>query len=88
MPFMAKEDRLIGVIHEREEMKSRLVELGIRGKSGEKAWSLPKDWNVNQLVVYGFAASENGQNASDTLGTGCNKWRLKRNGRYLFLTGD
>ncbi len=68
MPFMAKEDRLIGVIHEREEMKSRLVELGTRGKSGEKAWYLPKDWNVNQLVVYGFAVSENGQNASDTLG--------------------
>ena len=30
MPFMAKEDRLMGVIHEREEKKSRLVELGTR----------------------------------------------------------
>ena len=31
MPSMAKEDRLMGVIHEREEKKSRLVELGTRG---------------------------------------------------------
>ena len=64
MPFMAKEDRLIGVIHEREEKKSRLVELG----TGEKEWPLPEDWDVNRLVVYGFAVSENGQNASGTLG--------------------
>ena len=68
MPFMAKEDRLMGVIHEREEKKSRLVELGTRGTSGEKEWSLPEDWDVNQLVVYGFAVSANGQNASGTLG--------------------
>ena len=68
MPFMAKEDRLMGVIHEREEKKSRLVELGTRGTSGEEEWPLPEDWNVNQLVVYGFAVSANGQNASGTLG--------------------
>ena len=68
MPFMAKEDRLMGVIHEREEKKSRLVELGTRGTSGEEEWSLPEDWDVNQLVVYGFAVSANGQNASGTLG--------------------
>ena len=68
MPFMAKEDRLMGVIHEREEKKSRLVELGTRGTNGEKEWPLPEDWDVNRLVVYGFAVSENGQNASGTLG--------------------
>ena len=68
MPSMAKEDRLMGVIHEREEKKSRLVELGTRGTSGEKEWPLPEDWDVNRLVVYGFAVSENGQNASGTLG--------------------
>ena len=68
MPFMAKEDRLMGVIHEREEKKSRLVELGTRGTSGEKEYPLPEDWDVNRLVVYGFAVSENGQTASGTLG--------------------
>ena len=68
MPSMAKEDRLMGVIHEREEKKSRLVELGTRGTHGEKEWPLPDDWDVNRLVVYGFAVSENGQNASGTLG--------------------
>ena len=68
MPSMAKEDRLMGVIHEREEKKSRLVELGTRGTNGEKEWPLPEAWDVNRLVVYGFAVSENGQNASGTLG--------------------
>jgi len=44
------------------------VELGTRGTNGEKEWPLPEDWDVNRLVVYGFAVSENGQNASGTLG--------------------
>lgn len=68
MPFMAKNDRLIGSVYERKERKSRLVELGTRGESGEKTWTPPTDWDINQLTVYGFAISENGQNASGTLG--------------------
>ena len=53
-----------------------LAELGIEGieiqdnvqLTQEEEWSLPEDWDVNQLVVYGFAVSANGQNASGTLG--------------------
>lgn len=68
MPFMAKNDRLMGAVYERIEQKSRLVELGIRRESGEKTWTPPTDWDMNQLTVYGFAISENGQDASGTLG--------------------
>ena len=68
MPFMTKSDRLMGAVYERIEQKSRLVELGTRGKSGEKTWTPPTDWDMNQLTVYGFAISENGQDASGTLG--------------------
>ena len=68
MPFMAKDDRLMGTILEREEQKSRLIELGFRGESGEKRWTPPTDWNMKQLTVYGFAVSKNGKNASTTLG--------------------
>lgn len=68
MPFMAKNDRLFGSIYERKEQKSRLVELGARGESGEKTWIPPTDWDMSLLTVYGFAVSENGQNASGTLG--------------------
>ena len=50
------------------DKEKRLVELGTRGTSGEEEWPLPEDWDVNQLVVYGFAVSANGQNASGTLG--------------------
>ena len=48
--------------------RSRLVKLGSRGESGEKTWTPPADWDMSQLVVYGFAVSENGQDASGTLG--------------------
>lgn len=68
MPFMAKSDRLMGAVYERIEQKSRLVELGIRRESGEKTWTPPTDWDMDQLTVYGFAISENGQDASGTLG--------------------
>ena len=68
MPFMAKSDQLVGAVYERIEQKSRLVELGTRRESGEKTWTPPTDWDMNQLTVYGFAVSENGQDASGTLG--------------------
>lgn len=68
MPFMAKSDQLVGAVYERKEERSRLVKLGSRGESGEKTWTPPADWDMSQLVVYGFAVSENGQDASGTLG--------------------
>ena len=68
MPFMAKSDQLVGAVYERTEERSRLVKLGSRGESGEKTWTPPADWDMSQLVVYGFAVSENGQDASGTLG--------------------
>lgn len=61
MPFMAKSDQLVGAVYERKEERSRLVKLGSRGESGEKTWTPPADWDMSQLVVYGFAVSENGQ---------------------------
>ncbi|MCB6971136.1 MULTISPECIES: DUF6266 family protein [Butyricimonas] len=68
MPRAAKDDRLFGVVYERVLQRSRLVELGTRGESGELAWMLPEEWDAGQLVVYGFAASANGRKASGTLG--------------------
>ena len=63
-----KSDQLVGAVYERKEERSRLVKLGSRGESGEKTWTPPADWDMSQLVVYGFAVSENGQDASGTLG--------------------
>ena len=68
MPFMAKSDQLVGAVYERKEERSRLVKLGSRGESVEKSWTPASDWDMSQLVVYGFAVSENGQDASGTLG--------------------
>lgn len=45
MPRLAKDDRLFGAVFERVLQRSRLVELGMRGESGELAWTLPEDWN-------------------------------------------
>lgn len=42
MPFMTKSDRLMGAVYERIEQKSRLVELGTRGKSGERHGHHPR----------------------------------------------
>ena len=69
MPFMAKRGPL-----DRCDSRTGRKEKPTRGtrnqrhKRGEKEWPLPEDWDVNRLVVYGFAVSENGQNASGTLG--------------------
>ncbi|WP_292269186.1 hypothetical protein [Butyricimonas sp.] len=68
MPRMEKDDRLFGAVFERVLRRSRLVELGTRGECGELAWMLPEEWDVGQLVVYGFATSANGKRASGTLG--------------------
>ena len=68
MPYMFKDDCLYGCVYETGKRRSRKVELGTRGVSGELAWTLPKDWDAGKLVVYGFAVSADGKRASGTLG--------------------
>ena len=68
MPYMFKDDRLYGVVYETKSRKTRAIELGTRGVSGELAWELPKGWDAGKLVVYGFAVSADGKRASGTRG--------------------
>jgi len=68
MPYMFKDDCLYGCVYDTGMRRSRKVELGTRGVSGELAWTLPKGWDAGKLVVYGFAVSADGKRASGTLG--------------------
>ncbi|MFR5658509.1 MAG: hypothetical protein ACLUDU_11290, partial [Butyricimonas faecihominis] len=65
MPFMAKEDRLMGVIHEREERKADSWNSELEAQAGRRM-AVTGRWNVNQLVAR-FRCQRNGQNIG-TLG--------------------
>ena len=68
MPYMYKNDCLYGAIYETQMGRSRKVILGTRAEAGETTWELPKDWNSDHLVIYGFATTADGQKSSPTLG--------------------
>lgn len=60
-------DQVYAVLLERSLEVSRLVKLRARGESGSTSAVLPKRWNRDEVVVYVFAVSDDGKEASKSL---------------------
>ncbi|WP_099291990.1 DUF6266 family protein [Butyricimonas sp. Marseille-P3923] len=61
------DDRVYGVLLEKEQKLCRLVALRDRGESGSTSASIPRTWKVESVEAYAFAVRADGKMASNTL---------------------
>lgn len=64
--FALQDDKVYGVLYETVLERTRLVTLRDRGESGSTTYTLPEDWNNENVKAYCFATSKNGRQASDS----------------------
>lgn len=61
------DDRVYGVLLEKEQKLCRLVALRERGESGSTSVTIPGTWKAESVEAYAFAVRADGKMASDTL---------------------
>ena len=65
--FASTDDKVYGVLLESRLQRVRMVTLKERGESSETKYSLPDEWDADNVHVYSFATTRNGRMASDSV---------------------
>lgn len=60
------DDRIYGIVAGTREKRCRVVELGTRGETIDTSVDFPRNAEVDEIVVYVFAASADGKDVSDS----------------------